>query len=112
MITGKARRPLFERLKAGLEEGIQFAQGKRKLKTTVLPSPPPVLRAADIRRLREELELSQFAFARMLNVSIKTLQSWEQGTRRPSKGTLRLLQLFKERPKVVCEAIGVAPPQD
>jgi putative transcriptional regulator len=104
--TGK-RRPFFERLKSSLEEGIEFAQGKQKLRTTVLPNPPPAVRANDIRELRHRLELSQLTFAQMLNVSVKTLQSWEQGTRRPAKGTLRLLQVFRERPAVIYEVTGV-----
>jgi putative transcriptional regulator len=103
MTTTWRQPPFFKRLKAGLQEGIQFAQGKLDLRTTVIPS----LRAHDIRELRNCLQLSQIVFARILNVSVKTLQSWEQGTRRPSKGTLRLLQIVKERPALVGEVLGV-----
>lgn len=29
-------------------------------------------------------------------VSVKTLQSWEQGARKPSRATMRLLQVFDQ----------------
>ncbi|MFA6492400.1 MAG: helix-turn-helix domain-containing protein [Candidatus Babeliales bacterium] len=36
---------------------------------------------------------SQGAFAKVLNVSIKTVQSWESGVRVPSHSSLRLLEI-------------------
>jgi putative transcriptional regulator len=38
--------------------------------------------------------MSQAQFANLLAVNVKTLQSWEQGARKPSKPTMRLLQIF------------------
>ena len=35
------RKPLAERLKAGLQEGIAYAQGKMNLRTVQLPDRPP-----------------------------------------------------------------------
>jgi putative transcriptional regulator len=106
MANNSNRRSLFERLRTGLEEGIQFAQGKLSLRVTVIPDAPPRLLASDIIQLRHELKVSQTIFAQLLNVSAKTLQSWEQGTRRPSKASLRLLQLFKEKPQTILKIIG------
>jgi putative transcriptional regulator len=34
--------------------------------------------------LRKQTAMSQAVFARLLNVSTKTVQSWEQGVREPS----------------------------
>src|SRR5262245_53983251 len=103
------RRSLFERLKTSLEEGIQFARGRLTLRTAVAPSRPPVMGAADVLRLRRRCKLSQGLFARVLNVSTKTVQSWEQGQRTPSQAALRLLQILAENPEVVCRAAGVGP---
>jgi putative transcriptional regulator len=108
MSKGIKSNPFFKRLKTGLEEGIQFVQGKRQLHTTVFPAPPPEFRASDVVQLRLQLNLSQQAFARTLNVSTKTVQSWEQGSRRPSQAALRLLQVLRLRPEMVCEVVGVA----
>ncbi len=103
------RQPLFDRLKRGLEEGIRFARGELNLRTTVIPERPPALRARDVVRLRNRLNMSQSVFARVLNVSTKTLQSWEQGTRRPSQAALRLLQVLSEQPGTVMQAAGLKP---
>jgi putative transcriptional regulator len=107
MTKASQRKPFFERLKASLQEGIQFAQGAAELRVTVMPAPPPELRAQDIVQLRHQFNLSQRVFARTLNVSTRTVQNWEQGSRRPSRTALRLLQLLGERPEMVYEVVGL-----
>jgi hypothetical protein len=42
-----------------------------------------------------------------LNVSPKTVQSWEQGIREPSMAARRLIHLFSQRPDVVCDVVGL-----
>jgi putative transcriptional regulator len=107
-MNNRTERPsLFERLRAGLEEGIQFARGERDLRTTALPASPPDLDAQAVRRLRRRCRMSQGVFARLLNVSVKTVQSWEQGERKPSQAALRLLQVLAERPDAVCGVAGL-----
>lgn len=66
--------------------------------------PPPAMSAKAVVSLRQRFGLSQPAFASVLNVSLKTLQSWEQGNRRPSQAALRLLQVAKRRPEMLLEA--------
>jgi putative transcriptional regulator len=100
-------RPFFQRLKTGLEEGIHWARGELTLQTTAVPGPPPELRAPDVHRLRRRLRMSQGVFARLLNVSLKTVQSWEQGERNPSQAARRLLQMLAEHPDLVCQVAGL-----
>jgi putative transcriptional regulator len=107
MNNGSEHPSFFDRLKSGLEEGIQFARGELDLRTTALPDLPPPLAAREVVRLRQQLNMSQRVFARTLNVSPKTVQSWEQGERRPSQAALRLLQVLGARPEVVCQVVGV-----
>jgi putative transcriptional regulator len=45
----------------------------------------------------------------MLNVSAKTVQSWEQGTRTPSHAALRLIEVLRKRPDVVLDVAGLTP---
>jgi len=104
------RRPLFDRLQSGLEEGIQHLKGERNLRTTILPDPPPHVSPADLTALRLESDMSQATFARLLNVSTKTVQSWEQGTRKPSQAALRLIQVFRANPSGVFQAAGMSGP--
>jgi putative transcriptional regulator len=109
MKSPRSRKPLFERLKAGLEEGIRHAKGEITLKTTILEMPdrPPEVGAAELTEVRLASGMSQAIFARLLNVSTKTVQSWEQGQRKPSQAALRLIQVFRHDPTGLLEAAGM-----
>lgn len=90
------RPPLAERLMKSLQEGIEFARGERDdLVVTVIPSTRPYT-GEEVAAIRARRKMSQIQFAHMLGVSVKTLQSWEQGVRKPSKPTMRLLQIFDQ----------------
>jgi putative transcriptional regulator len=109
MKDSKMRLPVADQIRKGLEEAILHAKGEITLKTTILelPDRPPEIDAAAIAKLRQESGLSQDVFARVLNVSIKTVQSWEQGTRKPSHAALRLIQVFGHNPKDLLELVGM-----
>jgi putative transcriptional regulator len=94
------RNPLFVRLRSALEEGIQFARGKAELRVTEMSSQEEFT-ADKVLQLRRGFNLSQSEFAGALNVSIKTVQSWERGIRHPSQAALRLLQLLNQRPELL-----------
>ncbi|HQU93745.1 MAG TPA: helix-turn-helix domain-containing protein [Pyrinomonadaceae bacterium] len=95
----------FDDLKAGLTAAIEHASGKRRdLRTTTLPRPPKELSAQEIAKLRSQLNVSQAVFARYLNISTKTVQSWEQGQGKPNGASLKLLSIAKKNPKILLEA--------
>lgn len=96
---------LFKGLKEGLEEALAYTEGKITLKSEIIeiPEPPIEYNAKDIRRIRESGNYSQGIFAKILNVSIKTVQSWESGARVPSHAALRLLEIIDKgiyKPKI------------
>jgi putative transcriptional regulator len=91
----------FERIKKGLEQSIAYSRGELTLRTTVLPAPPPPASPKRVLSLRRKLKMSQSVFASTLNVSPKLVQSWEQGTRKPSRGDLRLIQIIQNDPRVL-----------
>jgi putative transcriptional regulator len=91
---------VFDQLKAGLQDSVGFSRGKLSLITTDLPSPPPRPSPAEIAELRNTLRMSQAVFAAVINVSAKTVQSWEQGARQPSHAALRMLELIRDDPGV------------
>jgi putative transcriptional regulator len=93
-----------------LEEAIRHAKGEITLKTTTLemPDQPPEISAKEITTLRLKSGMSQAIFARLLNVSAKTVQSWEQGQRRPSQAALRLIQVFRHDPSAMIEMVGMS----
>jgi putative transcriptional regulator len=49
--------------------------------------------------------LSQRIFAKLVGVSVKTLQNWEQGRRRPSGPAAVLLTVLVADPQAVVKAI-------
>lgn len=86
----------FKALKESLEEAVAHKKGKLHLRSEVIriPEPPTVYTASDVKNIRERHNYSQGVFARILNVSEKTLQSWEAGRRNPSHSALRLLEII------------------
>lgn len=49
-----------------------------------------------IKRLREDLSISQPVFARYLNTSESTVEKWESGAKKPSGAALKLLNVVKK----------------
>ena len=96
---------LFEELKESLNQALQHARGERNdLRTTTLPRPPQKMSSAEIVGLRETLNASQAVFAHYLNVSVKTVQAWEQGIGKPSGAALKLLSIVRKKPEILLES--------
>lgn len=82
-------------------EGIRAIKahkvGEKPLRTHTLkePAPPQVIRA--------KLNLSQAAFAGLMGVSVRTVQDWEQGRRKPSGPAEALLRIAEQKPEVFME---------
>jgi putative transcriptional regulator len=54
----------------------------------------------NIQEIREEMHLSQMAFAALMGVSMRTIQEWEQGRRTPSGAAQVLLLIAANFPEV------------
>src|SRR5688572_787857 len=84
--------------------GQEILLGLRQLKRgkvgRVITLPP----IADI---RARTGLSQAEFARLLGVSVRTLQEWEQGRRAPSGPARTLLNIAHKNPKVLLRVRGL-----
>jgi putative transcriptional regulator len=98
--TSQRTGSVFEQIKEGLEDSISYSRGRLTLATVALPAPPPTPTPRQITELRLRLQMSQAVFAATLNVSKKTVQSWEQGRRVPSDVALRMLQVVDQNPDV------------
>jgi putative transcriptional regulator len=97
----------FATLKAGAEEALAHAQGKKlTLRTRSMPrrTRPRAFTARRIRSIRLRLNVSQPVFADLLYVTKDTAAKWEQGIRKPSGSALRLLEIAERRPKVLIDA--------
>ena len=95
-------RTAFARLASGLDDALAFHRGARQLTVRDVDlGPPPPMGAREVVALRARLRVSQAAFARILNVSPRTVQAWEASARRPSDAALKLLFIAMRNPGVL-----------
>lgn len=78
--------------KAGAMDEITM----RKLDALCLPLKRP-FRPEDVRRIREENNVSQAVFAAILGIGKTTVQQWEQGVKKPSGTAQRLLDFIDRK---------------
>ncbi len=82
--------------------GAEILAGIRQLKRgkvgRIVTYPP-------VAETRARVGLSQAEFARLLGVSVRTLQEWEQGRRAPSGPARMLLAIAHKNPRALVEAV-------
>ena len=91
----------FAELEESLNQTLAYEKGARegyRVTRRDLPPVPKQRSKTQIAKLRHDLQCSQSAFAKLLNVSTKTVQAWEQGTRKPSDAALKLLAVAEKYP--------------
>ncbi|MEO5350910.1 MAG: helix-turn-helix domain-containing protein [Magnetococcus sp. YQC-3] len=54
-----------------------------------------------VKAIRDRMDLSQSAFAGILGVSVRTVQEWEQGRRKPSGPAASLLRVAQRHPEAL-----------
>jgi putative transcriptional regulator len=98
----KSKKPLTDKELEELEKnrylGAELLESVRQMKAgkgRVVMS--PVISA------RKKSGLSQTEFAKLLGVSVRTLQEWEQGRRKPSGAAKKLIEIAKRHPEVLKE---------
>lgn len=57
-------------------------------------------------RAREKTSLTQAEFAKLLGVSVRTLQDWEQGRREPNAAARTLIKVAEKHPKVLRDLVA------
>lgn len=93
------KRDIVNEVLTGLKEVGDFERGQKTLRTRrVEPSPLPEVTGAQIREIRERLNVSRSAFAHQLRVSKRTLENWEQGRAKPNDQAKVLLLLVARHP--------------
>ncbi|MBU1054454.1 MAG: helix-turn-helix domain-containing protein [Proteobacteria bacterium] len=89
----------FEKLVASIKEAGEIKAGRSTASRTYEIGPP------EIKIVREKLNVSQSEFALMIGVSIRTLQNWEQGRRKPEGPAKALLRIASRNPSAVLDAL-------
>jgi putative transcriptional regulator len=89
----------FKKLVQSVKQMGSIMRGENiKHRRTTLP-------VIDVRALRERTGLTQADFSRMMGVSIRTLQNWEQGRREPEGPAKALLRVVQREPQAVLKAL-------
>jgi putative transcriptional regulator len=91
----------FDMLLSSIKEAGEMKVGKKK------PSRFFEIDAPEIKMVRKSLNVSQSEFALMIGVSVRTLQNWEQGRRKPEGPAKALLRIASKNPKAVLEALHI-----
>ncbi|KQP43697.1 NadS family protein [Pseudorhodoferax sp. Leaf274] len=90
---------LFEDLVGSLQEAKAIARG------TAAASRRFHVTAPDARAVRDRIGLSQSEFAKLMRVSVKTLQNWEQHRRQPTGPAAALLTIVAAAPDVALKSL-------
>ena len=88
---------LFDDLKEGLQEAIDYEKGVGKAKTvTFMIEPVKKYSNEDIKKIRNNAGMTQAVFANYMGVSPKTVEAWELGRTHPTGPAYRLLDILAE----------------
>lgn len=89
----------FDELLASVREAGKIKRGEKT------PSRRFEFKAADVKRIRSRLRMSQAEFALLIGVSPSTLKNWEQARRRPEGPARALLRIASTHPEAVRESL-------
>ena len=89
----------------GLSKVMDVSESMRKFDGLKYPLPKQY-DAADIKKIRSKIHVSQAVLAHILNIQTTTLQKWEMGINTPNGAAARLLQLIDKKGKEVIQLAG------
>jgi len=93
-------RQAFEELTASIKEAGEIKRGTAK------PSRRFTVTPTSVRNIRRSFSASQGRFARILGVSVNTLQNWEQGRCYPTGPAKVLLVIAARNPDLLISTLG------
>ena len=91
-MSDRLLKAIHETAKGFHRAGVMDAMTMREFDVLCLP-PVKSYTPVQIRRIRQRQKASQAVFAAFLNTSPSTVQKWEQGQKRPTGASLKLLSL-------------------
>ena len=90
----------FKKLVASVKQAGKIRRGQLR------PGRVTTFKPADVRAIRDRLDVTQAEFALMIGVSLATLRNWEQGRRVPDGPARALLRVAVIDPKAVAVALS------
>lgn len=109
MATTTKRSTQFDDLKASLLEMRAIERGEAKPSRQYTAADVLGAERVAVIEARKRTKLSQAQFAKVLNVSARTLQEWEQGRRAPTGAARTLIRVAARYPKEVLSVTRGAP---
>jgi putative transcriptional regulator len=108
----RKKRDIFGEIMEGIDELKAHREGRLTLRTHKLevPEPPPV-DPQTIRKVRQRFHLSRALFARMLGLSVRTLEGWEQGRSNPTRVAALLFELLRQHPETLGQIVSLPEPR-
>jgi len=99
--NSKRRTVPGQKLLRSVQQACDWVEGKPSGARVTYVYVPTI----DVRKLRNDLGLSQTQFAAKFGFSLDSVQNWEQGHRQPDGPARTLLAVIAKNPKAVEEAL-------
>ena len=90
---------LFDDLTQSIKEAVSIRKGEKQASRRFETE------QTDVKAVREQAGLSQREFARLIRVSVKTIQNWEQRRRQPTGPAAALLRIFSTAPDMAIKSL-------
>jgi putative transcriptional regulator len=90
---------MFNELLESVKEMDRISKGRKKASRRFIYKKPAV------QKIREKTGLSQTDFAKLIGVSKRTLENWEQGRRSPAGPARALLKIVESDPERAIHAL-------
>ena len=85
--------------------GAEIIEGLKEFRDQPKTLKRRKVESLNVKNVRESLGMSQAQFADFLDISKRTLEKWEQGTRNPDGAARTLLRVIQHDPKLVMRAL-------
>lgn len=83
---------IFDELKSSLEEAVEIHQDRKAASRITR------FEIADVKSIRDSLQVSQAEFAKALGTSVDTIKSWESRRRNPTGLAAKVLATIQDNP--------------
>ena len=90
------------KIRQAITEMRDYLDGSRDgVRTTIVEVP-------DVRAIRDNLGLTQAAFAERFHIPVATLRDWEHRRRNPDQAACAFLKVISKNPRTVAKALASA----
>jgi putative transcriptional regulator len=90
------------RIIESMKEAVAISRGTLPEETYRIHIPKQI----DVKAIRQQMGLSQSAFANRFGLSLYTLRNWEQGKRQPDPAARAYLTVIEKAPDIVTKVLA------